>query len=103
MEKFDDIDEGLLLTDPAPESCFFKCWHKMCFLGLLLFAFSYLLSDEWALYNNRADTCRQLFKCLDGPSLSCRAEPAGLHIQLRVWASSHLLLQIAMWFYFRSV
>ena len=35
------------------------------------------------LYNNRADTCSQLFQYLNGPSLSCRAEPASPYIQLR--------------------
>ena len=61
--------------------------HK-CFLSLLLFTSHislYILSDEWALYNNRADTCWQLFNVFDGTLLSCRAEPGSPHIQLELW------------------
>ena len=57
----------------------------MCFLSLLLFTISTLLSNEWALHNNRAGICHQLFKCLDGPLLSCYESCI---LQLEVWTSA---------------
>ena len=42
------------------------------------------------------------FQCLYGPPLSCVLNQPGNSIQLDVWASSLLLLQIAMWFHFRG-
>ena len=41
---------------------------KFNIVHILIYPF---ISDEWALYNNRADTCRQLFNILGGPPLSC--------------------------------
>ena len=57
----------------------------ICFLSLVIFTylkFPFLLSNEWALYNNRADTCCN-FSIFRWSPLCCRAEPDSLHIQLR--------------------
>ena len=75
---------------------FFKLAHT-CFLSVLLITyliFPYILSNEWALFNNRAGTCCQLFNVL--MFLLClESWTSQVFIQLEVWASSHLLLQIA--------
>ena len=54
---------------------------KFIIVGILIFP--YLLSDEWVLYNNRAATCIQLFKCLNGWSLFCMFDPVNPLIQFR--------------------
>ena len=66
--------------------------HTVSFLSLLLFTYHIsILSDDWALHNNRAVN----FLCSDGPPQSCGFDhviPAS--ILLEVWAPSHLLLQL---------
>ena len=49
-------------------------------LKFIVFKYTYfhILSDVLALYTTEL----QLFKCSDGPPLSCRFDPANPHIQL---------------------
>ena len=61
-----------------------------CILSLLLITYLtfsiYILSSEWALYNNRAAT----FQYFDGPPLSCCLDPAKSSIQLEEWGTMSL-------------
>ena len=61
---------------------------------------SITLSHECTLYNKRTPTF-QMFGWY--PSNLSDEEPGIFFIQFGLWASSHLHLQIAMWFHFNSV
>ena len=69
MVKAPEINTNFFNVDPHSEVLKFIVVHISYF---------HILSNDWALYNNKAAT----FQCLDGLPLSCCLEPAKSSIQL---------------------